>query len=167
MDWTLTCACEEWQTSADSHRTVIRRWEAHLRKGQCSFQRRALEKINKQQNLFSGEQDEMINRERYAGTAVLRAADLKDNATYTIDWFQEIKSQLRDRPIQPAVRLNGFEEPLPLNTTNLDALMEAFGENEENWKGKKVLCAIIDVQTPDGTWTKGVRLTPAKQAKSA
>lgn len=103
-----------------------------------------------------------INRERYAGEAILRAADLKDGQILTIEWFREIKTQLRDRPIQPAVQFKEYDNPLPLNVTNLDILLEAFSDDETKWPGQKVKITISDVQTPGGDWTKGIRLTPQK-----
>ncbi|MGH8715524.1 MAG: hypothetical protein ACREUI_02135 [Burkholderiales bacterium] len=110
---------------------------------------------------LKGGDPNVINREKYAGDPILRAADFKDGQTVTIDWFKEIKSQLRDKPIQPAIALQGqgFENRfLPLNTTNLDKLIEKFGLDEEKWKGKKVQIRIIDTETPDGDPAKGIRI---------
>ena len=101
----------------------------------------------------------MINRDRYAGDDVIRAADIKHGQTATIDWFQEIKSALRDKPMQAAVQLSEFPGKfLALNTTNLDALLDKFGNDEEKWKGKKIKLLIVDTKTPDGKPVKGIRV---------
>ena len=109
----------------------------------------------------------MINRNRYAGDKIIRASDLKDDATYTIDWFEEIETQLRDRKVQPSIKLHEFEHNLPLNTTNLDVLLDAFGNDEEKWKGKKVRVSLVDSQTPEGNYAVGIRLYPVKEGKAA
>src|SRR5271155_5482233 len=101
----------------------------------------------------------LINRDRYAGDAVIRAKDVKNGQVVTIDWFKEMKSSLRDKPMQPALQLSEFPDALlPLNVTNLDALLDKFGEDEEKWKGKKIKLMVVSVNTPEGEPTKGIRI---------
>lgn len=100
----------------------------------------------------------MIDREKYAGAAILRVGDIKNGQSVTIDWFKEISTKLRDNPIQPALKLHEFESHLVLNTTNLDTLIEKFGNDEEKWKGKKIRLVIVDTKTPEGQPTKGIRI---------
>lgn len=101
----------------------------------------------------------MIDRSKYAGDSILRSSNFKSGETVTIVRFREIKTALRDRPIQPALELSGYPEKfLPLNATNLDFLIAAFSNDESKWPDKKVTVRIISTQTPDGDPAEGIRL---------
>jgi hypothetical protein len=103
--------------------------------------------------------NDVIDREKYAGNDIIRVDDVKSGQSATIDWFQEIKTTLKDRPVQPAVQLSEFPgKYLALNTTNLDTLIEKFGNEEDKWKGKKIKLVIVQTQKPDGTPAKGIRI---------
>ena len=101
----------------------------------------------------------MINRNRYAGDKVLRHTDFKNGQVVTILAFVEIRSTLRGREVQAGLRLEGFDPLLPLNTTNLDYLLDKLGEDEQKWRYKKVKINLVDVEDPDGNPAIGVRLS--------
>lgn len=107
----------------------------------------------------TGSKRTMIDRSKYAGDSILRSSNFKSGETVTIVRFREIKTALRDRPIQPALELSGYPEKfLPLNATNLDFLIAAFSNDESKWPDKKVTVRIISTQTPDGDPAEGIRL---------
>ena len=100
----------------------------------------------------------MINRESYfEGGKFLKAADVKSGARLTIEKFEEIKTRIGLRPI---LRIAGVETPLGLNATNLDALIEKFGDDEKKWPGKKFRILIVDTTNPQngGKPCKGIRI---------
>jgi hypothetical protein len=157
---TVSCECG-WTKHYQSYSQAVAKWEAHLKAGECAFYMEALG----QQNFF-GERKTMIDRKRYAGEAILRTSDFKDGQVYTIDWFKEISTALKDKAIQPAIHISGFEKYLPLNVTNLDVLLSAFSDDEEKWKGQKIRIRIIPTKTPAGAATDGVRIEiPAAKGK--
>jgi hypothetical protein len=100
----------------------------------------------------------MIDRDKYfQGGKFLKAADVKDGATYTILKFEDITTRIGLRPI---LRLVGTDLPLGLNATNLDKLVEKFGDNETKWAGKKIKIVHVMTQNPsdNNKATKGLRI---------
>ena len=100
----------------------------------------------------------MIDRNRYfEGGKFLKAADVKDGTKFTIDKFEEIKTRIGLRPI---LRLVGVEVPLGLNATNLDQLVELYGENEKKWNGKKITLRLVETTNPQqgGKVCTGIRI---------
>lgn len=88
----------------------------------------------------------MPDREKYfKGGAALKAKDIKNGQLFTIEEFDEAKTKLGTRPI---LRLKGVEEAFFLNATNFDRMVEKFGENESNWKNKKIRLVITSAPNP-------------------
>lgn len=87
-----------------------------------------------------------INREKYFDSAkFLHAADFKKGETKVIiEAFEEVTTRLGLRPI---LRLKGYEAPLGLNATNIDALISRHGNNSDKWAGKPL--TVYKVKTTD------------------
>src|SRR5436309_2687826 len=87
-----------------------------------------------------------VNREKYFDSAkFLKAADLpKGETVCTIEKFEEVTTRLGLRPL---LRLKGYEMPLGLNATNIDAIIEKHGDDADKWIGKKI--TIYKVKTTD------------------
>jgi hypothetical protein len=99
-----------------------------------------------------------IDRDKYfQGGKFLKAADVKDGATFTVEKFEDITTRIGLRPI---LRLVGVEMPFGLNATNLDKMVEKFGDNETKWAGKKIRIVHVMTQNPSAgnKATKGLRI---------
>lgn len=100
-----------------------------------------------------------VSTEKYfEGSNFLKAKDLqKAETTATIDKFEEIKTRLGERPI---LRLRGFDFPLGLNSTNLQFLIEKYGDDADKWTGKKVILYKVKTTDPSqgGKEVDGIRI---------
>lgn len=88
----------------------------------------------------------VINREKYFDSAkFLKADDFKKGETVVkIEAFEEVTTRLGLRPL---LRLKGYEMPLGLNATNIDALIKKYGDDSDKWKGKTL--TVYKVKTTD------------------
>lgn len=99
-----------------------------------------------------------ISKESYFESAkFLKAKDVKSGTIFTIDKFEEIKTRLGTRP---CLRLKGVDMPFGLNATNLDTLIEKFGDNELKYPGKRIKLMVVATTNPSdgGKATKGLRI---------
>lgn len=96
--------------------------------------------------LCFGERKQMPDRSKYfQGGNFLKPKDVKDGQLVTIEEFSDAKTRIGTRPI---LRLVGIEMPFGLNATNFDTMVEKFGENEKNWKGKKIRLRFVQAPNP-------------------
>lgn len=58
------------------------------------------------------------------------------------------------------IQVSGEEKPIALNSTNANALGEAYGEDYEKWIGKLVLVTVGKAQF-QGQDVDGLKVTPA------
>jgi hypothetical protein len=97
----------------------------------------------------------MIDRDKYfQGGNFLKAKDFKDGQQVIVTQFEEVKTRIGTRPV---LRLQGFEAPLGLNATNMDKMIEKYGNNEKTWAGKRIRISIIMAPNP----SKGGKEGPA------
>lgn len=101
-----------------------------------------------------------FNRSDYFDKAeFLHAEDIKNGQRVTIDCFETAKTSLSEKA-RPILRLKGFEAPLGLNATNADAMVDLFGDDTDDWSGKKITLIKVKVTNPQ---TKkivdGIRIT--------
>ena len=91
----------------------------------------------------------MIDSSRYfTGGAWLHAADVKNGAKLKIERFDEVSVVEDGTPkIVPILRFVDADDPMSLNKTNLNRLVELFGPDEKRWKGKTV--TLIHVMAPN------------------
>lgn len=61
---------------------------------------------------------------------------------------------------RPVVYFEDLDQGMVLNKTNLKVLAREFGEETENWKGKRVLVTTHKVKTPAGAEVDGLRIEP-------
>lgn len=128
-------------------------WEKHIEVGACQAYNDALLILTGRK-----EQPKMPDRGKYfQGGNFLKATDVKDGQTVTVEKFEEAKTRLGTRPI---LRLKGMEQPFGLNATNFDKMIEKFGENEKDWAGKKIrlMYAMAPNPSQGGKETRTLRI---------
>jgi hypothetical protein len=90
----------------------------------------------------------------FESTLFLKAEDIKNGQHFVVESFEAAKTRIGTRPI---LRLKGQDKPFGLNATNWDKMVEKFGDDQDNWPGKKI--SLIKVQAPNPS--KGGKLGPA------
>lgn len=87
----------------------------------------------------------------------IRADDLKAGQLLKIISFERTKTR---NGVQPSLRVEGQDKPLSLNATNLDFLIESFGNDEGKWPGKTIKVKLEPVENfKTGKFVTGIRLT--------
>jgi hypothetical protein len=81
----------------------------------------------------------------FEGGSFLRADDVRPGSKYTIVSFESIKTRIGSRPI---LRLKETDKPFGLNATNFDTLIERYGDDTDNWKGKKITFNKVKAPNP-------------------
>lgn len=100
----------------------------------------------------------MIDRSAFSkGQPFLKAGDFKSGASFTIETFEEFDYNGEHRCL---LRLAGVEQPFGLNMTNLDNLLEKFGNDEKKWRGKKIKLLHVMAPNPQkgGKSVKSIRI---------
>jgi hypothetical protein len=150
FDWSIQCECG-WEKSYRN--PVAAQWggESHL--SRCPYFQEATRIVAK---LRKGNRfHKMIDRDKYfQGGNFLKAKDFKDGQQVIVTQFEEVKTRIGTRPV---LRLQGFEAPLGLNATNMDKMIEKYGNNEKTWAGKRIRISIIMAPNP----SKGGKEGPA------
>src|ERR1700723_369881 len=83
------------------------------------------------------EEQRMARDKYFKGGKFLKASNVKSGQLVTIEAFEEAKTRLSPDP-RPILRLQGIDQPLGLNATNYDRMVEKFSEDEKKWAGKKI-----------------------------
>ena len=103
------------------------------------------------------------------GASLLRASDLPENQKQLVVAFKEVR--LPPEGIRANLIAELSKEPvpgrncLPLNDTNIRALVELLGDDYSKWAGASVLLYKIPVRNPQtGQMTWGLRVHDAKPA---
>lgn len=99
-----------------------------------------------------------VNRDKYdmGGGKFLKANMVKDHAIFTIDKFEELQTRLGVRPV---LRLKGVDEPFGLNATNLDWMIDKYGDDSDKWINKKIRIGKVRVNNPQtGKMQDGLRI---------
>jgi hypothetical protein len=105
----------------------------------------------------------MVNVKKFVSAKYLSAKNIGDSRgkTFVIDTaFSDIINE-EEKLI---IRLNGVDSPMPLNQTNLSILVEAYGEDTDEWINNKVTLNIVKVQYA-GNLVDGIQLSPIKVKK--
>lgn len=58
------------------------------------------------------------------------------------------------------IRMSDIDSPMPLNQTNLSILVDAYGEDTDEWINQKVTINIVKV-TFNGSLVDGLQLSPS------
>lgn len=74
-----------------------------------------------------------------------------------------IERQNGDAEVKYAVFFKEFEKGMILNATNRNKLTAIFGDDVEPSVGQKVILYYTDVQMPNGTPSKGLRVREIKK----
>lgn len=86
-----------------------------------------------------------IRDEFFEGGKFLKVDDVKDGQIFTIEVFEKITSRIGDRPL---IRFKNVEQPFGLNATNADKLVELFGDDTDDWEGKKIKLIKVRARNP-------------------
>lgn len=99
----------------------------------------------------------MARSDYFQGGNFLKAPDVKDGQTFTVEKFDDAKTRIGTRAL---LRLVGVEKPFGLNATNYDKMVEKFGEDEKKWAGKKIRLVHAFAPNPQqgGKETKTLRI---------
>ena len=96
-------------------------------------------------------EDYVIDRNKYrkeGQESFLKAANVKGQSVkITITGFREATLPSGLTPIVDIKPIDG-RNAFPLNMTNLDALVERLGEDEEKWAGKTIKLVKVRVRNP-------------------
>ena len=103
------------------------------------------------------------------GASMLRASDLPENQKQLVVAFKEVK--LPPEGIRAKLIAELSKEPvpgrscLPLNDTNIRALVSLLGDDYSKWEGANVLLYKVPVRNPQtNQMTWGLRVHDAKPA---
>ncbi len=76
----------------------------------------------------------------------------------------EVKAEMvgrdEDQQLKLVIGFEGVEKTCIINRTNNEILTEAYGDETDNWKGKKVILKLVNVNFK-GKRTLGIQLEPA------
>ena len=81
----------------------------------------------------------------FQGGNFLKVEDVRPGEKYTVVEFQEAKTRIGIRPI---LRFKEVDKPFGLNATNFDKMIEKYGDNSDNWKGKKITFSKVRATNP-------------------
>lgn len=87
----------------------------------------------------------------------LKAEDLpKREVTVTVEKFEAVPTQIGKRPL---LRLKGYDLPLGLNATNFKKMVEKYGEETNDWEGRKITLYKIKTTNPQNhSEVDGIRI---------
>ena len=100
-----------------------------------------------------------LTPDEYAlGTALLKAVDLPKYANKaTIEDVHYVQLSVTGNSLM--VKFKEFEKELPLNKTNVNALVKLLGDVTEDWIGKVVMLLKVPTKNPQsGAQVEGVRI---------
>lgn len=110
------------------------------------------------------EDNEMPNVNEMFPSKWLKATDLPRPVTVTIDSIEQ--AEMPGGELKWVVYFRGKEKGMVLNRTNAEQLVDFFGDESDNWRGKSVKLFAMRVQGPNGP-TQGIRLRQASGAAQA
>ena len=103
----------------------------------------------------------MVNVKKFVTAKYLSAKNLGDNRgkICTIDAaFTDVINEEE----KILIRLNGIDNPMVLNQTNLSILIAEYGDNTDNWINNKVSVNVVKV-TYNGNLVDGLQLSPVSK----
>ena len=103
----------------------------------------------------------MVNAKKFVSAKYLSAKNIGNlkGKTFVIDAaFTDVINE-EEKLI---IRLNGIDNPMVLNQTNLSILVESFGEDTDTWVNHKVMLNVVKVQYA-GNLVDGIQLAPIKK----
>jgi len=101
-----------------------------------------------------------VNRSDFTTSRFLKAANLdvpRTTAALARVTREVLKGSDGDRE-KLLVAFEGIDKLLPLNVTNLDVLLDAFGTDTARWIGCAVTLVKTRVRNPGGQLVDGIRL---------
>ena len=93
----------------------------------------------------------------------LKASDAAEPVTLTITKVTQeaMKNRDGDDETKPVIHFVEMEKPMVLNRTNAKTIAELYGDNIEDWTGKKVILTSVDVDA-FGETTAALRISHKK-----
>jgi hypothetical protein len=97
----------------------------------------------------------------------LKAADLDSDTTYTIDRVEmETLGQGKNKEDKPVAYFRETDKSLALNKTNSNVISGLYGDDTDNWVGKRVTLYSTEVEF-QGNMTLAIRIRMKKPAATA
>lgn len=105
---------------------------------------------------------------KFLGGTFLKGVDLEPGklTTLTIVGAEDRQIQ-QDRPAQIILSFHETTKTLPLNMTNLQALIDLFGADTDDWKDREIRVYPKKTQNPQGGTAIGVRIDDRPQQVAA
>jgi len=83
----------------------------------------------------------------FQGGNFLKADDVRPATKYTITGFEAIKTRISELP-RPILRFKETDKPFGLNATNFDKMVEKYGDDTDDWEGKKITFTKVKAPNP-------------------
>ena len=96
----------------------------------------------------------------------LKPHDIEDGEIVTIKAVMVERVGV-DQEEKPIVFFNEHDKGVILNKTNAEAIAKVFGEEEDDWPGKRLALVTVPSRTPQGEATTSIRMKPAPAKKKA
>jgi hypothetical protein len=93
----------------------------------------------------------------------LKPDNIEDGETVTISDVQ-VEEVGQDKQEKPVLYFNEHEKGAILNVTNARAIAKAYGDDEGEWPGRKLVLVTIPSRTPQGEPTTSICMKPVVPA---
>lgn len=98
----------------------------------------------------------------------LKQSDIDGEVIVTIQKIGQGNVAMEDQPeeLKWMIRFKEFKKPMVLNSTNIQLLEKACGEETDDWSGQEVILYVDPNVSFGGKLTGGLRLKSAKPASA-
>ena len=69
--------------------------------------------------------------------------------------------------VKPVIYFDEHQKGVILNKTNAQGVAKVYGDDEDDWLGKRVVLVTVPSRTPAGEATTAIRMKPAPEKKKA
>ena len=96
----------------------------------------------------------------------LKADDVEDGETVTIKEVM-VEAVGMDQEDKPVIYFDEHPKGCILNKTNAQSVAKVYGDEEDDWFGKKLVLMTVPSRTPAGEATTSIRMKPVPAKKKA